>query len=126
MNIILYILYIYSPTPPDYFETTMNNFEKSLNLKQEELVFLLGEKEREISILNEEVLSLKDTLANLKNDRLKDQRIIEELETEILIQNAKFEEMNKMMVNLEKEQVIYNDNSKKNLMVSLTFKKIFY
>jgi len=96
----------------------MNNFEKSLNLKQEELVFLLGEKEREISILNEEILSLKDNLANLKNDRLKDQRIIEELETDFLIQNAKFEEMNKMMVNLEKEKIIYNDNSKKNLMVS--------
>lgn len=96
----------------------MNNFEKSLNLKQEELVFLLGEKEREISILNDEILSLKDNLANLKNDRLKDQRIIEELETDILIQNAKFEEMNKMMVNLEKEKIIYNDNSKKNLMVS--------
>lgn len=96
----------------------MNNFEKSLNLKQEELVFLLGEKEREISILNDEILSLKDNLANLKNDRLKDQRIIEELETDFLIQNAKFEEMNKMMVNLEKEKIIYNDNSKKNLMVS--------
>ncbi len=96
----------------------MNNFEKSLNLKQEELVFLLGEKEREISILNDEILSLKDNLANIKNDRLKDQRIIEELETDFLIQNAKFEEMNKMMVNLEKEKIIYNDNSKKNLMVS--------
>lgn len=96
----------------------MNNFEKSLNLKQEELVFLLGEKEREIYILNDEILSLKDNLANLKNDRLKDQRIIEELETDFLIQNAKFEEMNKMMVNLEKEKIIYNDNSKKNLMVS--------
>jgi hypothetical protein len=96
----------------------MNNFEKSLNLKQEELIFLVNEKEREISILNDEILSLKDNLANQKNDRLKDQRIIEELETEILIQNAKFEEMNKMMVNLEKEKVLYNDNSKTNLMVN--------
>ncbi len=101
----------------DYFETTLNNFEKSITLKQDEHIFLIGEKDREIAILNQEIVSVKETLSNLKNDRMKDQRIIEELETEILIQNAKSEELNKVLVSLEKEKSYNNEKSKTNLLV---------
>ena len=95
----------------------MNNFEKSIILKQDEHIFLVGEKDREIAILNQEIVSVKENLSNLKNDRMKDQRIIEELETEILIQNAKSEELNKVLVSLEKEKSYNNEKSKTNLLV---------
>ena len=101
----------------DYFENIMLNLERLVNLKPDEFNFLLEEKERENIIINEELMIFKTNFDMLKNDRIRDQKIIESLESEVMILNAKGDEMSKVLSYLEQDKILLSEDSKRNALV---------
>jgi hypothetical protein len=73
------------------------NFEKYLSTKSDEFKLVLKEKERENEILKHEILSLKKNSDEYKQDRLKDLKIMEELELNNTLSNAKLQGMEKIL-----------------------------
>ncbi len=55
----------------------------SLEMKQNEFGFLIESKDQQINFLQNETLRLKDNLENLRRDRLRDQKLITDFESEI-------------------------------------------
>jgi hypothetical protein len=97
-----------------YFEKMIFNFEKYLNAKSDEFKNIFAEKERENEILKQEILTLKKNSDEFKQDRIKDLKIMEELELNNNLSKAKLQGMEKVlksnenieMLNPEKHYII--------------------
>ncbi len=95
----------------------MANVDKLLKTKHDEFNYLLDEKERENKILNEEMIISKSNTDTLKQERVNNQKLIEELETQNLILIAKNEEMTKIFNSIENEKFLKQEVTKRNLKV---------
>lgn len=95
----------------------MVNVDKLIRTKQDEFNYLIDEKERENKILNEEIIISKNNTDILKKERVNDQKLIEELETQNLILVAKTEEMTKIFNSLENDKNLKQETTKRNVKV---------
>lgn len=78
----------------DNFDKLIENVEKTIEIKQSEYNFLIESKEQEMKFLQEEILKLNDTVEIVKRDRLRDQKTINDYETELSYLNLRLEELN--------------------------------
>ena len=98
----------------------VDSFHKNLEPLQELYTnsrndFILVDNINEI--INEELMIFKANFDILKNDRIRDQKIIESLESEVMILNAKGDEMSKVLSYLEQDKILLSENSKRNALV---------
>lgn len=87
-------------------KSVVDNFERTLEVKQNEYNFLLNWKEQEIQVLHEEVVKLSETVELVKRDRIKDHKLISDKETEIESLTAKIQELTDKDARLYKENLI--------------------
>jgi hypothetical protein len=99
----------------------MSNMEDLIQVKQQEFIFLLEDKEKENLILSAELLQLKSQFDLGKTDRIKDQKINLELQNENYLLNAKLNEyknhLDSIRGKVDNNYEIYRNNLKKSVMV---------
>ena len=71
----------------------MENMEKTLEIKQSEYNFLLDSKDQEIKFLQEEILKMNEKMEIDKRDRIRDQKVINEYESELIHLSSIAQEM---------------------------------
>jgi hypothetical protein len=92
------------------FEKLVENVEKTIEIKQSEYNFLIESKEQEMKFLQDEIIKLNENMETVKRDRLRDQKVLIDYETEIAHLNNRIEEIQlKNNENTVKEE---NQNSK--------------
>lgn len=87
------------------FEKIVENVEKTLEIKQSEYNFLLETKDQEIKFMQDEIVKLNELVDNIKKDRIRDQKIINDYESEINFLSSRIQENNnKNSESLQKEE----------------------
>lgn len=71
----------------------ITNIEKTLESKQNEYNFLLDSKDKEIKFLQDEILKSNELNDFIKRDRMRDQKMINDYETQINLLNTKLHEI---------------------------------
>jgi len=70
----------------------ITNIEKTLESKQNEYNFFLESKDKEIKFLQDEILKLNELNDFIKRDRMRDQKMLNDYETQINLLNTKIHE----------------------------------
>ncbi len=73
-------------------EKIVTNVEKTLESKQVEYNFLLESKDKEIKFLQDEILKLNELNDFIKRDRMRDQKMLNDYETQVNLLNNKLQE----------------------------------
>lgn len=96
-------------------EKLVKNLEEILQVKNKEYNVILNSKNDIIEVMNDELRNMKKEIENLKLDRIKDQKIITELESEKEILNVRLESVSqlKKMPKMTSENVIFVLNLEK-------------
>jgi hypothetical protein len=71
----------------------ISNVEKTLEAKQNEYILLLASKDEEIKYLSDEIIRITDSCEQVKKDRIKDQRILHDYETENHYLSSRLQEL---------------------------------
>ena len=74
------------------FQNIIQNVEKTLETKQSEFNFLLDSKDQEIKFFRDEILKLNENIEQIKRDRIRDQKILNDYETEISFLSSRVQE----------------------------------
>ncbi len=82
----------------------MENVEKTLEIKQSEYNFLLENKDQEIKFMADEILKLNETVDSIKRDRIRDQKILNDYESEINFLSSRVEDNNKVSESIQKDE----------------------
>jgi hypothetical protein len=75
----------------------LQTIENTLELKNKEYNYLIDTKDKEIALYSSELVNVNVDLENLKKDRLRDQKIINDLENEIEYLNSRVGEMQELL-----------------------------
>jgi hypothetical protein len=89
----------------DNFDKILQTIENTLELKNKEYNYLIETKDKEIVLFSNELVSIGIDLENMKKDRLRDQKIINDLESEIEYLNSRINELQEILEG-DKNQVI--------------------
>ncbi len=65
-----------------------------MEIKQNEFNFLIDAKDQEIKLLSEEVFKINDDLEKLKRDRIRDQKLLGDYETQNNFLSMRIKEIN--------------------------------
>jgi len=76
------------------FEKVSDKVSKTLELKQNEFNFLLDAKDQEIKLLSEEVFKINEQLEQIKRDRIRDQKLLDDYETQNNFLSMRIKEIN--------------------------------
>jgi predicted nucleic acid-binding Zn-ribbon protein len=76
-----------------------------LEIKNKEYNFLIDHKDQEVSLYSHELVTVTTELENIKKDRLRDQKIINDLENEIEYLNSRIAEL-QTMFETDKNKII--------------------
>ncbi len=98
-----------------HFEKLVENVEKTIEIKQSEYNFLLETKDQEVKFMSEEILKLNEVVEGVKRDRIRDQKIMNDYESEINFLSSRIEENNGKV----SESIIKDENSILKLQVSI-------
>jgi hypothetical protein len=79
------------------FDKILLTVENTLELKNKEYNFLIETKDKEIALYSNELVNSNSDLENMKKDRLRDQKIINDLENEIEFLNSRIAELQQML-----------------------------
>ena len=74
------------------FEKITDNIQKTLEVKQLEYNLFISNKEQENEFLNEELLKTTKKMELIKQDRIQDQKIINDLQTQNVFLHLKLNE----------------------------------
>jgi len=81
-----------------------------LELKQNEFNFLLNSKDEEIKLLSEEVFKINSEMDQIKRDRIRDQKLLNDYETQNCFLSTRIKEMSEKIIddsnylNMQKER----------------------
>lgn len=76
------------------FEKISDNVSRTLELKQNEFNFLLEAKDQEIKLLSEEVFKINENMEQIKRDRIRDQKLLDDYETQNNFLSMRIKEIN--------------------------------
>ena len=99
-------------------ENIIQYIQKTLEIKQNEYIFLTNSKEQEVQKMNEELLKMRTKVESLKQDRLTDQKLINKLEE--LNQSLK----NKINDYINSFGNLPNSNTTTNQVILFLFRKV--
>lgn len=106
----------------DSLDSLVENMEKTLELKHAEYNFLLESKEQEVKFLQDEILKMNENVELVKRDRMRDQKVISDYETEIHHLTSRVQEMGeKHYESNVKESNNVNNNNSSNVKLEVNF-----
>lgn len=92
------------------FDKLVENMEKSVEIKQSEYNFLLESKDQEIKFLQEEILKINENIEIIKRDRIRDQKILSDYESEINFLSSRVMELNDKSIENRSVEPSNNEN----------------
>ena len=105
------------------FEMISENVNNTLELKQNEFNFLLKSKDEEIKFLSEEVFKINSDMDYIKRDRIRDQKLLNDYETQNNFLSNRIKEMSEKLID---ESNNFNLQKKREMQTSNAQMEVFY
>lgn len=105
------------------FETISENVNNTLELKQNEFNFLLNSKDDEIKFLSEEVFKINSEMDHIKRDRIRDQKLLNDYETQNNFLSTRLKEMSEKLID---ETNNFNTQKKRETQTSNANMEVFF
>ena len=100
--------------------------EKTTEIKQSEYNFLIESKDQEMKFLQDEIIKLNENIEYVKRDRLRDQKVLNDYETELSFLTSRMEEMHsKQSESLRDDHMIKLQVSLSSLYLLIYFTLIY-
>jgi hypothetical protein len=111
----------------DNFDKILETIEKTLEVKNIEYNLLIDSRDQEIALINNELQNCNSVIANIKKDRIRDQKIINDLEIEVEFLKSQINDNNSTKINIinqiQQEAIIAEKMEKKVLPAKQSVQK---
>jgi hypothetical protein len=107
------------------------NVNNTLELKQNEFNFLLNSKDEEIKFLSDEVFKINSDMDHIKRDRIRDQKLLNDYETQNNFLSTRIKEMSEKLIdetnnfNMQKKRETNSSNAQMEVFLFLLFLLLF-